>query len=42
MYLVICNVCLGYLMNLIIMYQIIHNSFLVSIINNNILILIHC
>jgi hypothetical protein len=41
MHLVICKVCLCYLMNLIIIYQIIHNSFLVSIVTNNLLILIH-
>jgi hypothetical protein len=42
MHIVICKVCLCYLMNLVIIYQIIHNFFGVSIISNNLLIQIHC
>jgi hypothetical protein len=42
MHLVVCKICLCYSMNLFIINQIIHNSFWVSIISNNLLILTHC
>jgi hypothetical protein len=38
MHLIICKVYLCYLMNLVIIYQITHKCFLVSIISNNLLI----